>query len=241
MHTLLLRLAGPMQSWGTQSRFTIRDTRLEPSKSGVIGLICAALGKPRDETHLDNRDQPKLESLAALRMGVRINREGVPQKDYHTAGGSRHDDYGVIQSDSKGRRTIESTRYYLSDADFLVGLESDDVDLLQRLDMALANPHWQLFLGRKSFVPSPPVHIPGGLLRNTPLESALQKDWPKDLRGKSPARLRCVVEPSEPDLSATEVRHDVPLCFATRQFTIRYVKTDWITCPEGASDDDWGT
>jgi CRISPR system Cascade subunit CasD len=85
-----------------------------PSKSGVIGLLCAALGKPRDENHPDNYDQPKLEALAALRMGVRVNREGVPQKDYHTAGGSRHDDYGVIQSDGKGRRTIESTRYYLN-------------------------------------------------------------------------------------------------------------------------------
>jgi len=43
MPTLLLRLAGPMQSWGLSSRFTIRDTSLEPSKSGVLGLLCAAL------------------------------------------------------------------------------------------------------------------------------------------------------------------------------------------------------
>ena len=49
MAVLLLRLAGPMQSWGTQSRFTHRDTDLEPSKSGVIGLLCAAMGKPRDD------------------------------------------------------------------------------------------------------------------------------------------------------------------------------------------------
>ena len=40
MSTLLLRLAGPMQSWGVQSRFSVRDTGLEPSKSGVIGLLC---------------------------------------------------------------------------------------------------------------------------------------------------------------------------------------------------------
>ena len=45
--TLLLRLAGPMQSWGLESRFDQRDTGREPSKSGVLGLICAALGKPR--------------------------------------------------------------------------------------------------------------------------------------------------------------------------------------------------
>ena len=33
MSVLLLRLAGPMQSWGTDSRFSHRDTRAEPSKS----------------------------------------------------------------------------------------------------------------------------------------------------------------------------------------------------------------
>ena len=41
MSVLLLRLSGPMQSWGVQSRFTVRDTGLEPSKSGVVGLIAA--------------------------------------------------------------------------------------------------------------------------------------------------------------------------------------------------------
>ena len=44
MNTLLLRLAGPMQSWGTQSRFFTRDTGLEPSKSGVIGPALRRLG-----------------------------------------------------------------------------------------------------------------------------------------------------------------------------------------------------
>src|SRR5258706_11213757 len=78
MSTLLLRLAAPMQSWGTQSRFVVRDTGLEPSKSGVIGLLCAALGRPREAP---------MEDLARLRMGVRVDREGVMQTDYHTAGG----------------------------------------------------------------------------------------------------------------------------------------------------------
>ena len=50
MSVLLMRLAGPMQSWGTRSRFSNRDTGLEPSRSGVIGLLCAALGRPREES-----------------------------------------------------------------------------------------------------------------------------------------------------------------------------------------------
>jgi|RhiMetdeSRZDD1v2_1073273.scaffolds.fasta_scaffold10486_11 CRISPR system Cascade subunit CasD len=243
MHTLLLRLAGPMQSWGTQSRFTIRDTGLEPSKSGVIGLLCAALGKPRDENHPDNHDQPKLEALAALRMGVRINREGVPQKDYHTAGGSRRADYGVIKASGAKGEPVVSTRYYLADADFLVGLESDDVNLLLRLDEALGEPRWQLFLGRKSFVPSLPVRMKDGVKLNTALEDALRTEylWPANRHGEPEPHLRCVIEPRGDDSKAAEVRHDVPLSFATRQFTIRHVKTDWITCPEGASDDNRGT
>ena len=39
MSTLLLRLAGPLQSWGTDSKFEVRRTENEPSKSGVIGLV----------------------------------------------------------------------------------------------------------------------------------------------------------------------------------------------------------
>ncbi|NLO07691.1 MAG: type I-E CRISPR-associated protein Cas5/CasD, partial [candidate division WS1 bacterium] len=67
MPVLLMRLEGPMQSWGTQSRFTVRDTGREPSKSAVIGLLCAALGVDRDE---DDR----LADLATMRMAVRIDR-----------------------------------------------------------------------------------------------------------------------------------------------------------------------
>ena len=47
MSVLLLRLSGPMQSWGIQSQFPDRDTGMEPSKSGVVGLLCAALGRGR--------------------------------------------------------------------------------------------------------------------------------------------------------------------------------------------------
>ena len=66
MSVLLLRLAAPMQSWGLSSRFTERDTAAEPTKSGVIGLICSALGVPRDD---DNRVSGLADSL---RMAVRV-------------------------------------------------------------------------------------------------------------------------------------------------------------------------
>lgn len=67
MPTLLIRLQGPLQSWGTRSRFDHRDTWPYPTKSGVVGLLAAALGRDRREDVSD---------LAALRMGVRVDRKG---------------------------------------------------------------------------------------------------------------------------------------------------------------------
>lgn len=243
MSTLLLRLAGSMQSWGTQSRFSVRDTGLEPSKSGVIGILCAALGKPREERASDGF--PTLAELAALQMGVRVNREGVPQVDYHTAGGAHRRDqvYGVVKADGSAptkpeqnsKFTVTSYRHYLADADFLVGLESADEALLRTLDAALARPRWQIFLGRKSFVPGVPVHMPEGV-RAEPLEALLRNYVPADeLVPRSASvrlapKLRLVVDAQNAE-EATEVRADIPISFAARRFTLRYVRTGFIDNP----------
>ena len=65
MSTLLLRLAGTLQSWGDDSKFEIRRTEKEPTKSGVIGLLAAALGRRRDES---------LDDLIQLKFGVRVDK-----------------------------------------------------------------------------------------------------------------------------------------------------------------------
>jgi len=158
--TLLLRLQGPMQSWGTTSRFDERDTQLEPSKSGVLGLVCAALGRDRSAP---------VDDLAALKMGVRVDNEGALLSDYHTA-------QNIVSADAtKTNRASVGRRYYLSDAVFLVGLEGERT-LLEQVDAALKNPFWPLALGRKSFVPSMPVYLHNGLV-DSPLEEAL-REWP---------------------------------------------------------------
>jgi CRISPR system Cascade subunit CasD len=234
MSVLLMRLAGAMQSWGTQSRFSIRDAGREPSKSGVIGLLCAALGKPRDETIDDGF--PALDFLANLKMGVRVNCEGVPSVDYQTAGGEHRQgyEYGVIKASGARGDTVTSNRYYLADADFLVGLESDDAELLKRLDGALRRPYWQIFLGRKSFVPSLPV---AEGVRDENLEAVL-KIYVSSFtpRFDKTEILRVVIEAE----AAAEMRTDVPLSFAERKFGVRYVKTDFITNPyrQGEANED---
>ena len=80
-HTLLARLAGPLQSWGTHGRYSARDTHSHPTKSGFIGMLAAALGRDRDD---DIRD------LAALRFAVRADKPGTPIRDYHTVGGGTY-------------------------------------------------------------------------------------------------------------------------------------------------------
>jgi CRISPR system Cascade subunit CasD len=230
MSTLLLRLCGPMQSWGTYSRFSIRDTGLEPSKSGVLGLLCAALGKPRLERPGDGF--PTLATLSRLKLGVRVDQEGWVRRDFHTAGGGPHDDckgrrdYGVIKADGSKGGTVTSARYYLADADFLVGLEGDR-GLLEILDQALQRPVWQLYLGRKSFVPSKPIRLPekpplGPSLVEATLFKALESHpWPE---GKK--RLRLVLETAPGE--GAETRKDVPLDFERRSFDVRTVRTDFI-------------
>lgn len=202
-YTLLMRFAAPMQSWGTKSRFDERDTELEPSKSGVLGLICAALG-------IDREDWDSLEPLTRLPMGVRVDREGVLRRDYHTA-------QEVIRADGKGvQDTAVSQRYYLADAVFLVGLESADKEQLEQIQEALKNPRWPLSFGRKSFVPSKPVWLEDGL-QEAALRSALTTYRP--LTGDKPSRL--VLEAVRGSL-----RVDNPISsFAQRRFGARFVES----------------
>lgn len=205
MPTLLLRMRSPMMSWGDHSRFTIRDTRREPTKSAVIGILCAAIGRPRWEPVND---------LAALKMGVRINQEGLVQCDYHTVLNS------IKSSGGKGD-TVISHRYYVADADYLVGLEGDRA-FLEALDAALQSPTWQLYFGRKSFVPSCPLQVG---IADEPLLEALKYPirFKRNALLKLPDRLRSVVEVA----NSLDVRQDVPINWQKRLFGSRCVNTDF--------------
>lgn len=137
MAVLLLRLAAPLQAWGSSSKFIVRSTEREPTKSGVIGMIAAAMGIQR------NDDAKKLAPLAQLRFGVRADKEGILLKDFHMVHGYKIADV--------------TERYYLSDAVFLAVLECDDKKLLEEIAAALQKPVYPLYLGRKSCPPTLPV------------------------------------------------------------------------------------
>lgn len=215
MNTLLLRLSGAIQSWGVQSRFGVRDTGLEPSKSGVLGLVCAALG-------IDRADDAALAPLAALTMGVRVDREGALKVDYHTA-------KDVLKAGGGMKDTELSNRYYLADALFLVGLAGDDLALLESIHTALRKPVWPLFLGRKAFVPGEPLWLEDGLKPGQPLEDALKAHPPLSAR-RTMEPMRLVLE----DVQGSIVRTDQPLSFAqaNRRFAPRRLRVEFTPAPE---------
>jgi len=211
-----------MQSWGTTSRFTERDTGTEPSKSGVIGLLCAALGKPRIEEPEHAGRWPWLADLAALRMGVRIDRPGNVVVDFQTAGGGAMGrvPYGVARVQGGLFGSVMSWRYYLQNASFLVGLSGSNKALLEELHEALRKPTWQIYLGRKSYVPGIPPYLADGLVDMDLPTALLHYDESTD--NDASGDMRVVLE--IPYSLGAESRMDQPIDFSRRRFGRRYVQ-----------------
>lgn len=215
MSTLLLRLAAPLQSWGVASKFDTRGTAREPSKSGVIGFLAAALGRERDE---------KMDDLNVLRFGVRIDQPGTILRDYHTA-----------MLDSKAPPFV-TTRYYLADAVFLVGLEGEE-GFLNKLDKAVQNPFYPLYLGRRS---CPPVGQLVVGIRNLGLLPALEAEpwqaceWFQKKRGSRAIRLT-VVHDAGPEEPGAFLRRDLPVSFDQRhrKYAFRMVRDAFETVEMG--------
>ncbi len=149
MSVLLVRLAGPMQSWGEYSRYNSRDTAKQPTKSGILGLLAAAQGRRRTDA---------IEDLVRLRFGVRTDQPGRVLKDFQTA----HE----LDSDKSMPLT---DRFYLSDAVFVAGVEGEP-GIISDLENALRSPRFALYLGRRAFVPTKDLTI--GTM-DVPLQQAL--------------------------------------------------------------------
>src|SRR5882757_7550087 len=125
----MLRLAAPLQSWGTSSRFVRRNTDRAPSRSGIIGLLAAAEGRRRTDS---------IEDLLDLRVGVRVEQAGQLERDFHTA----------HTRDGAGSMPL-SYRFYLADAAFVAAIEGPP-SVLDGLREALRRPAFPLYLGRRS-------------------------------------------------------------------------------------------
>lgn len=195
MTVLLLRLAGPLQSWGDSSRFARRETRSYPTKSGVLGLLAAAQGRRRTD---------EIEDIAALRFGVRVDQPGQLMRDFHTA----------INWET-GKSMPLSVRYYLSDAVFVAAVEGDR-GLLEALDGALTDPVFPLYLGRRSCPTVGKVSL--GVAEGPLVETLRSLEWQASLwyrrtRGQS-VGLQLVVDASADQAGPRESFRDVPVSYS---------------------------
>ncbi|WP_405889424.1 type I-E CRISPR-associated protein Cas5/CasD [Streptomyces sp. NBC_00133] len=234
---LLLRLAGPLQAWGDKSAFNRRETRPEPTKSGVIGLLAAAAGRERGES---------LDDLVPLHLGVRVDQPGTLLRDYHTVSDYRGRPLpqagvsakGIQKLTSPAKHTHITTRYYLQDAVFVAAVAGPR-DLVETLESAVRHPAFPLALGRRSCPPSQPLSLG---VRATGIEKALrQEPWQASRRVREQHRAR-EQDTERVDLCATledaegdEVLHDVPQSFGhrSRSFTSRRVRHLWLSVPTG--------
>lgn len=205
MYTLLLRLGGPLQSWGSNSLYDNRGTDYYPTKSGIIGLVSAALGLKRGKC---------LNELNSMQFGVRIDCQGSYIKDFQ-----------ITEMGSKLNKNL-SSRAYLSDAIFLVGLASENYDLLSRIKYAVHNPKYAIFLGRKACPPTLPVDM--GIVNQGLYDALFSYEWlvpdwrRESLFGwKDKLVLRIIIESEDGTL-----KKDVPISFESnnRRYGYRNVK-----------------
>ncbi len=232
---LLLRLEGPLQSWGTRSRWDVRDSAGEPTKSGVIGLLGCALGLKRGDAGLLELDQK-------LRFGVRIESIGRLVTDYQTitdylptAGGewkgrdSRRKSPVEMRLAGEKPSTIISPRDYLEDAAFLAGFEarSGGEDWLERAASALQRPRWPLFLGRKCCVPTRPIFEALGTTYDDLERAFLTHPWQVSGAGEAtrlaPLRpLRAWLESDDAGSPGAVARQDALRHNAARVYDFRF-------------------
>ncbi|WP_331759702.1 type I-E CRISPR-associated protein Cas5/CasD [Streptomyces anulatus] len=240
MHTVLLRLTGPMQSYGTSSRWEDHGTRIRPTKSAVIGLVANALGLPHDEP---------LNRLAQMVFAVRADRPGRTMRDQQAAGGGRFPPakenasnpdsrYGAPRDprsnpdgtlrpsrQKHSRDPVLITKHYIEDAGFLAGLSTDDAALAATIDDALRRPARFLFLGRQS---CPPAHtIAYGTTPYGPGQ------WP----GRVPLLPEATVtEPTvwtdaQTTTSGAWPSPENPVLFSTRTHTTLFLQTSTVQPP----------
>ena len=234
MSFLVLRLEGPLQSWGFDSQYNRRNTGLMPTKSAIAGMCCAALGFSRgskeEKDFLGLFSETQMTSIAIPRRCEKEELQVRRLQDYHTVGGGYNPDNvsergSITTAAESGKPRVKNGqalavlthRQYLTDASFGVLLEGE-CTFLEKIADALRDPVWGIWLGRKTCIPTAPVLAGLKSDRDAALE-LLIGDAPLD------SFTRQVGVESFSD--GKDSLPDVPVSFLSerREFSIRRVKT----------------
>lgn len=162
---LLLWLEGPLQSWGHDSRFGVRETLPFPTLSGVLGLVCAALGAGGEQRELLaelTAGDMQVYSFARQDKTGALAQKALVLRDFHMVG-SGFDDKDpwqtlLIPKTRDGKKAVGggskiTYRDYLQECAFAVLLQVPQARL-EMIANALQQPVWDLCLGRKNCAPT---------------------------------------------------------------------------------------
>ena len=211
---LALYLDAPLQSWGYGSKFDRRTTLGYPTRSGILGVICAALG-------VDRSDIDGLRRLDSLTMTVLCFGGGARLVDFHTVGGGydrKTENQNIVQTaEGKIGSTVVTRRDYLQDARFGV-MFGGKGELLEEIALALLDPRWGVWLGRKSCVAASPIYQ--GLFDSEDAAEEYLCDLDSPRYRHSPPRKYSEAATFE---DGTDTIMDRPLDFAARKFAPRRV------------------
>ena len=207
---LVLRLEGPLQSWGENAKWDFRDSSTMPTKSGIVGLLGCAMGEERGS-------QVLVELAQSITVAVRADRPGEKWVDYQTVTGTPlMNALGKPRKiDGKPANTFTSSRCYLCDASFTVFIDTLP-EWQQRIISALENPRWCMYLGRKNCVPSRPILA--DRMEAADLMEAL-KEYPAAERAGKTMTYEC----EHPDSTAASIQRPDDLIGTNRQFQLRRV------------------
>ena len=241
---LIFTIAAPMASFGMKyDPGEWRNSANRPSKSGVLGLVAAALG-------IEREDQTCFDALRdSIGFAVRVDDPGQPAYDYHTSQvppqrrnrrfATRADELAVPKTELK---TILSTREFrvnmvATPALWLRGPEAEPPVTLDAIADALKRPHFTLYAGRKShalMLPCAPEVLAAENVRAAfddynnanPKITQFRKDYLTRERGyQTPSQAVVYCETDDPAAAARgariEQRRDVPESRTKWRFGVR--------------------
>jgi CRISPR-associated protein Cas5/CasD subtype I-E len=177
-------------------------------------------------------------------MGVRVDRSGIPDWDYHTAGakfGIRSADGEIKRTASTGEyETLLSRRQYLYDASFLVALQGD-TKTIEEFAGFLDNPAWPLFLGRKCCIPTESVFAGNGNF-STLTEALSSIPWHPRISAidgghNTKITLDTYMEhqPEIPPPKDARIVYDVPVAFGFYSYKPRWIVKSQVKVAVGAA------
>lgn len=214
---IMMKLGGPMQSWGGHTYEDWRPTELFPTRSALLGLLGACLGVDRNDTIRQSAlaDSVRFAVISEF-SDADESLQPVRLCDYHTIQHARKVD------GQSNKFPVQSYRWYLYDALFSVAIEQLQGAPLQleSIAEALRTPIFTPFLGRRSCpLGRPLLDSPG-----TPGAQPFVAQSAIDAFVRCGVAGRAIYHESAPDGNPNILRvRDVPMYGRSRQFATRDV------------------